>query len=190
MRRVVVGARLGDLVEAGAVEGDRTGDGGRLVLVGVERVALVAELDEEHEDLVGALVAELDVLVLLLRLRPGVGGAAADRLLADPEDGAAVDGLRRRFAAEHVGHAWLRSAACFSASGLGSTWSELADCASPLVRLFAAGAAAVDGARVRALAPVMRARESPRVVDLTRCFLSERQGGGRDRPYDSLPCGP
>ena len=87
-------------------------------------------------------------------------------------------------------HACWRSAACFSASGLGSTWSELADCASPLLRLVAAGAAAVDGARVSAPAPVMRARESPRVVDLTRFFLSERQEGGRDQPDNSLPCGP
>ena len=56
--------RLGDLVAHRALERRRTGHARIGVLVGEVRVPLVAELGEDHEDLVGALLLELDVLVL------------------------------------------------------------------------------------------------------------------------------
>lgn len=57
--------RLRDLVVHWAVEGGGTGPVGVGVLVGEVGVALVAELDEEGEHPVGALVGQLHVLVPL-----------------------------------------------------------------------------------------------------------------------------
>ena len=111
------------------------------VLVGVARVPLVAELGEDHEDPVGASRAQLDVLVLrrvcALRTR-----WLRSRRLAACRPSATLLPLMVSGVASPLStsaHAWLRSAACFSASGLGSTWSELA-------RLrFTAGAAVRRG---------------------------------------------
>ncbi len=68
-RRVVLRpVRLRDLVVQRPVPGHRAGRRRVDVLVGVLRVAGVAELGEHHEDPVGLLTAQLDVLVLGDRL--------------------------------------------------------------------------------------------------------------------------
>ena len=99
---------LGDLVVQWALERRRARNGRIGVLVGEVGVTLVAELGEDHEHLVGALLLELDVLVLRLAalsrlallaggLLVGERGRVGRRVaLAHLDDGRAVlgDGLR------------------------------------------------------------------------------------------------
>ena len=95
-RRVVLRAvGLRDLVVQRAVEAGRARRVRIRVLVRVARVALVPELGQDDEDLVGLLAGELDVLV--------VGGAGA-RLarLADLGDLAAVAALDLRVAVDDL----------------------------------------------------------------------------------------
>ena len=79
----------------------------------VVRMTLVAELSEDHEDLVGTLLRELDVLVLLLAGSRGLevfagllvglaGGFCRAGALADLDHGAAVLLDRLEVAIEHA----------------------------------------------------------------------------------------
>ena len=99
-----------DRVVQRAVERRRAGRGRVGVLVGVARFALVAELGEDHEDLVGALAAQLDVLV---------GGALAAARALDLDDGALalLDG--RGGAVQHLLDRRLLESAALVLPGVG-----------------------------------------------------------------------
>jgi len=113
---------LGDLVEQRSVEARRAGDVRVGVLVGIVRVTLVAELHEQHEQLVGVLAGELDVLVDLLRLlRPlgalcGCGGALR---LAHLDHGAVADLLGLGLSLEHGGDGRLAQLSLLVGDGVG-----------------------------------------------------------------------
>jgi hypothetical protein len=100
---VVLGAVRGrDLVVQRAVEPGRTRRVGVGVLVWVRGVPRVSELGEDHEDLVGLLPLQLDVLVSG-RLGARLGRRRRSGGLADLDYGAAVDLLWCGLAVEDLG---------------------------------------------------------------------------------------
>ena len=94
---------LRDLVEQRSVEPGRPRCALVGVLVGVGRVPLVAELDQQDEQPVGVLTAQLDVLVLRRLGRRSHGGVVRGlrgRCLADLDHRAVTDPLGGRLALE------------------------------------------------------------------------------------------
>src|SRR3712207_5655319 len=79
------------------------------VLVREARVPIVAELGQDHEDPVGLLPRQLDVLVLAagLRRRGPLTGRTGAEGLADLDDGAAVLPLGLGAPADDVAHGLL-----------------------------------------------------------------------------------
>jgi hypothetical protein len=109
-----------------AVEASRPGRLRIRVLVRVRRVALVPELGQHDEDLVGLLAGELDVLVLGRLALPG-------RCAADLDDLAGPPPLRRELAGDDLLDRDLAQLAPLLLGRSGQVVDGPARCLSPTV---------------------------------------------------------